>query len=64
MFTKACKLCARAFSVMGNHDYKGDALAQFSLALLKIDNRFICMRSFIVNAGANLYILFKPEKNY
>ena len=56
MFTEA-SLCTRAFSVLGNHDYKGDALAQFSPALRKIDSRFICMRSFIVNAGANLLVI-------
>ncbi|RLN17086.1 purple acid phosphatase 3-like [Panicum miliaceum] len=38
------------YLVLGNHDYKGDALAQFSPVLRKIDSRFICMRSFIVNA--------------
>ena len=39
------------FSVLGNHDYRGDALAQLSPVLRQIDSRFICMRSFIVNAG-------------
>ncbi|CAN6295834.1 unnamed protein product [Urochloa humidicola] len=38
------------YLVLGNHDYKGDALAQLSPVLRKIDSRFICMRSFIVNA--------------
>ncbi|CAL4938464.1 unnamed protein product [Urochloa decumbens] len=37
------------YLVLGNHDYKGDALAQLSPVLRKIDSRFICMRSFIVN---------------
>ena len=51
-----------AFSVLGNHDYKGDALAQFSPVLRKIDSRFICMRSFIVNAGANFLYLVQTRK--
>jgi tartrate-resistant acid phosphatase type 5 len=38
------------YLVLGNHDYRGDALAQLSPVLRKIDSRFICMRSFIVNA--------------
>ncbi|KAK2630782.1 hypothetical protein QOZ80_UnG0726080 [Eleusine coracana subsp. coracana] len=38
------------YLVLGNHDYKGDVLAQLSPVLRKIDNRFICMRSFIVDA--------------
>jgi hypothetical protein len=42
---------ALSFSVLGNHDYRGNALAQLSPVLRKIDDRFICMRSFIVNTG-------------
>jgi len=38
------------YLVLGNHDYRGDALAQHSPVLRQIDSRFICMRSFIVNA--------------
>ncbi|XP_066354382.1 purple acid phosphatase 4-like [Miscanthus floridulus] len=38
------------YLVLGNHDYRGDALAQLSPVLKKIDSRFICMKSFIVNA--------------
>ncbi|OAY80165.1 Purple acid phosphatase 3 [Ananas comosus] len=33
-----------------NHDYRGDVLAQLSDAVRRIDPRFTCMRSFIVNA--------------
>ncbi|XP_047967910.1 purple acid phosphatase 17-like [Salvia hispanica] len=38
------------FSVLGNHDYRGDAVAQLSPFLRKIDSRWLCLRSFIVNA--------------
>ncbi|KAL3655078.1 Purple acid phosphatase 17 [Castilleja foliolosa] len=37
------------FSVLGNHDYRGDTVAQMSPALRKIDSRWLCLRSFIVN---------------
>lgn len=38
-------------AVLGNHDYRGDAEAQLSLVLAQIDWRWLCLRSFIVNAG-------------
>ena len=38
-------------AVLGNHDYRGDAEAQLSPVLRKIDSRWLCLRSFIVNAG-------------
>ncbi|KAJ3678995.1 hypothetical protein LUZ61_021159 [Rhynchospora tenuis] len=38
------------YTVLGNHDYRGDVIAQLSPALQKLDSRFICMRSFIVNS--------------
>ncbi|KAK6123778.1 hypothetical protein DH2020_042475 [Rehmannia glutinosa] len=38
------------FSVLGNHDYRGDAVAQLSPFLRKIDTRWLCLRSFLVNA--------------
>ncbi|XP_010936863.1 purple acid phosphatase 3 [Elaeis guineensis] len=38
------------YAVLGNHDYRGDVLAQLNPVLRKIDSRWICMRSFIVNA--------------
>ncbi|GFS32313.1 purple acid phosphatase 17 [Actinidia rufa] len=38
------------YSVLGNHDYRGDAEAQVSPLLRKIDTRWLCLRSFIVNA--------------
>ncbi|XP_042063223.1 purple acid phosphatase 17-like [Salvia splendens] len=38
------------YSVLGNHDYRGDAVAQLSPYLQKIDSRWLCLRSFVVNA--------------
>ncbi|KAK3200372.1 hypothetical protein Dsin_023787 [Dipteronia sinensis] len=52
-FTKvytAKSLQKQWYSVLGNHDYRGDVEAQLSLVLRKIDSRWLCMRSFIVNA--------------
>ncbi|XP_038906953.1 purple acid phosphatase 3-like isoform X2 [Benincasa hispida] len=37
------------YSVLGNHDYRGDVEAQLSPILRKLDNRWICLRSFIVD---------------
>ncbi|XP_020206336.1 purple acid phosphatase 17 [Cajanus cajan] len=39
------------YSVLGNHDYRGNALAQISPLLRKIDKRWFCQRTFILNAG-------------
>ncbi|XAR49486.1 Acid phosphatase [Bertholletia excelsa] len=39
------------YSVLGNHDYRGDAEAQLSPLLRKIDKRWLCLRSFVVNAA-------------
>ncbi|GAB2293579.1 hypothetical protein Dimus_027788 [Dionaea muscipula] len=39
------------YSVLGNHDYRGNARAQLSPVLRKRDTRWLCLRSFIVNAG-------------
>ncbi|WOL09369.1 purple acid phosphatase 3 [Canna indica] len=38
------------YSVLGNHDYRGDALAQLSPVLRRVDSRWLCLRSFILNA--------------
>ncbi|XP_061988624.1 purple acid phosphatase 17-like [Rosa rugosa] len=38
------------YSILGNHDYRGDAEAQLSPLLRKIDSRWLCLRSFIVDA--------------
>ena len=38
------------YSVLGNHDYRGDAEAQLSQFVRQIDNRWICLRSFVVDS--------------
>ncbi|KAK4790217.1 hypothetical protein SAY86_017521 [Trapa natans] len=38
------------YGVLGNHDYRGDVLAQLSPVLRKIDSRWLCLRSFILDA--------------
>ncbi|URE39760.1 Purple acid phosphatase [Musa troglodytarum] len=38
------------YSVLGNHDYRGDVLAQLSPVLRNIDGRWLCLRNFILNA--------------
>ncbi|ESQ34189.1 hypothetical protein EUTSA_v10008145mg [Eutrema salsugineum] len=38
------------YIVLGNHDYRGDVEAQLSPFLRSMDSRWICMRSFIVDA--------------
>ncbi|KAK4395533.1 Purple acid phosphatase 17 [Sesamum angolense] len=38
------------FAVLGNHDYRGDAMAQLSPFLRKVDSRWLCFRSFVVDA--------------
>ncbi|TKY59770.1 Purple acid phosphatase 8 [Spatholobus suberectus] len=38
------------YSVLGNHDYRGNVEAQLSPVLTNLDKRWLCSRSFIVNA--------------
>ncbi|XP_062109818.1 purple acid phosphatase 17-like [Humulus lupulus] len=38
------------YSVLGNHDYRGDVEAQLSPLLRNIDSRWFCLRSFVLNA--------------
>ncbi|KAL5995514.1 Purple acid phosphatase 17 [Asimina triloba] len=44
------------YSVLGNHDYRGDALAQLSPVLNTIDKRWLCKRSFVVNADTTPFV--------
>ncbi|KAL3835462.1 hypothetical protein ACJIZ3_010198 [Penstemon smallii] len=37
------------YSVLGNHDYRGDALAQLSPILKHKDTKWLCLKSFILN---------------
>lgn len=38
------------YNVLGNHDYRGNVEAQLSPVLTGLDGRWLCMRSFIVDA--------------
>lgn len=46
----ASSLQKQWYTVLGNHDYRGNAVAQLSSVLKNIDNRWLCLRSFILNA--------------
>ncbi|KAH7679840.1 Acid phosphatase protein [Dioscorea alata] len=37
------------YAVLGNHDYRGNAVAQLDPILRDIDKRWLCLRSFMVN---------------
>ncbi|GLT73859.1 hypothetical protein SLA2020_456900 [Shorea laevis] len=39
------------YNVLGNHDYRGDVEAQLSPILREKDRRWLCLRSFILQAG-------------
>ncbi|KAJ1430569.1 Metallo-dependent phosphatase-like [Sesbania bispinosa] len=52
-FTKiytAPSLQKQWFNVLGNHDYRSDAEAQLSPVLKNLDERWFCVRSYVVNA--------------
>lgn len=38
-------------AVLGNHDYRGNALAQLSPLLKQKDSKWVCLKSFILDAG-------------
>lgn len=51
-------------AVLGNHDYRGNVEAQLSPVLTELDGRWLCMRSFIVDAGINItYTCSNPVLN-
>ncbi|XP_047332328.1 purple acid phosphatase 3-like [Impatiens glandulifera] len=64
------------YSVLGNHDYRGNALAQLSPFLREKDSKWLCLRSFIVNAAETVDFFFvdttpfqdkyfsDPDQNY
>ncbi|KAL3510334.1 hypothetical protein ACH5RR_029735 [Cinchona calisaya] len=46
------------YSVLGNHDYRGDVLAQLDPILNQKDARWICLRSFIISTDvADLFLV-------
>ncbi|KAL8490408.1 hypothetical protein ACS0TY_026057 [Phlomoides rotata] len=46
---KAPALQKKWYSVLGNHDYRGDALAQSSPILKQKDSRWFLMKSYVLN---------------
>ncbi|XP_065631636.1 purple acid phosphatase 3 [Quercus suber] len=47
----AKSLQKRWYSVLGNHDYRGNVEAQLNPILRKIDRRWLCLRSFVLSSG-------------
>ncbi|KAK9115085.1 hypothetical protein Syun_021882 [Stephania yunnanensis] len=46
------------YNILGNHDYRGDVEAQLDPILRSADCRWLCMRSFVVNAQvADLFFI-------
>ncbi|KAL3020125.1 hypothetical protein AAZX31_05G127700 [Glycine max] len=46
----ASSLQKQWYSVLGNHDYRGNVEARLSPVLTNLDKRWLCLRSFTVNA--------------
>ncbi|KAJ7942813.1 Purple acid phosphatase [Quillaja saponaria] len=47
----ASSLQKQWYNVLGNHDYRGDVEVQLSPILTNLDRRWLCLRSYIVNAA-------------
>ncbi|GAB2296928.1 hypothetical protein Dimus_031030 [Dionaea muscipula] len=44
------------YSVLGNHDYRGDVEAQLSSVLREKDRRWLCLRSFILHTDTTPFV--------
>ncbi|KAJ0719156.1 putative Acid phosphatase [Helianthus annuus] len=50
--------------LLGNHDYRGNVLAQLSPVLSHKDSKWLCFRSFIVDSGTSTINTVQHSTNY
>ncbi|KFK33419.1 hypothetical protein AALP_AA5G010200 [Arabis alpina] len=51
------------YSVLGNHDYRGNVSAQLSQVLTQKDWRWFCRRSFVLSSGSGMVEIFFVDTN-